>query len=308
METPLSFRLFQMRTPISFLIWCIFAQFLFSSCQKTSHLSISSPVAYTATQDYVMDNGLLVPKGSTTWIEQNTLHIRFPDSYRFIDWASTTDNSGRLVTKAVELQEVQVNCTCESGSGCSPFTNGTYSGCITQNNSCTKCVMTTSASIDGAKWMLHVRKGDVLDLSAQPALTSFDPHDLASPPAYDAMFESDTVRHLLTAFLKEYVSPMDAALLKNTDIDHLPSHFYIIPVEFLGHILYVPMNAENRALRDDPLIYLFKTGGIYYPREENYTCSCSAGGSGCSLHHLWYPGAGSIYYCDAQDCTDCTLK
>jgi hypothetical protein len=308
MKTPPSYRAFHMRSPILFLIWCSSILYLFSSCKKTSILTLSHPVTYTATQDYVMDNGLLVPKGSTTWVEQNTLHIRFPDSYRFIDWASQTDKDGRLMKKAVELQEVQVTCKCESGSGCNPVTNGTYSGCITKDNSCTKCVMTTSASIDGVKWMLHVRKGDVINLSAQPALTSYDPHDLSSPPAYDAMFQSDTVRQLLTAFLRSYVSPIDAKILETTDIHHLPANFYVMPVEFLGHIIYVPMNAENPALRDDIIVYLFKKGGLYYPREENYSCSCSASGAGCSLHHLWYPGIGTIYYCDAQDCTDCTLK
>ncbi|MCL6524703.1 MAG: hypothetical protein K6T34_08560 [Thermoflavifilum sp.] len=288
---------------------------IWSSCQKTSvspssSLSGQPPIVYSAQKSYQLDNGLLVPKGSSTWVQHDTLYIHFPDSYRFIDWASYTDPvTGQQQRKVVELQEVQVTCKCEAGSGCSPFTKGNISGCATQNNECTKCIMTTSASLDGQSMLLQVRSGDVLDLSEQTIFTTWDLDSgfkVPSPAAYDAMFESDTVRSLLTALLKKYITPEDALLLMHTDIDHLPPYFYLEPVLFLGHIIYIPLNYKHHS--GDFILAGYDEGWLYYPREETHACKCSAGGAGCSeVKSKTIPFVGTIYYCEAQQCTNCTL-
>lgn len=235
------------------------------------------------------------PIGTELWVEDNSLQFKLPKGYLLILKSENSDSY-----QIERISEGSVRCKCLEGSGCSPYTVGSQSGCSTDNNSCKKCEMTTSSTnITSAKnqnGFIFV-DAEIVNLNedSEFLVDASDILGAKSPKGF--IFDAPEVQAKLFDFMSGYSNEDDDKVLSKKDTKKLPEDYKYTPIRFLGKLVFIPLNKKKsisaRIVED-------------YISDGSHSCTCHSG-SGCKKGSTWTP-KGTIRYCDAGNCSDCELE
>jgi len=274
-----------------FLLVVVSTTFIYLSCNKTDNFIIDEtlPQSVILAHHNTFNETFVFPVGTKLEIKNNELFFQLPHNYALI--AKIADNDGNTLVQ--RIAEGSVTCKCTEGSGCNPYILGDQSGCST-TGSCTKCEMTIKEnSLKNQNYILI--DGQVVNFNQdyQFLLDKTDYQKLTPPKPF--IFEDEKVLEYLNKLLAMYNTPEDGLAQKKLKINEKQDKYIYVPVNFLGIQILATFNKKKCSMTTSLKMV------------ADYSCKCNSGSSGCTYGSSWTP-KGKIHYCEAEQCTSCTLS
>jgi hypothetical protein len=269
---------------------------IFFSCQKGNSNSSNSPTKIVLTQPGKLSDGTILPTGteiSTIPGNVHSLMIQLPAGYQYVGYEITSGATTVATAQAVSLSSFSVTCTCNAGSGCSPFSApGGNVGCST-NGSCTKCTLETGHGFGGTTSIANgviVHQEETHFVTTRAELNSLKS---ASP----AMFTLPAVKREVDK-LTGFIDTKDIDAIK---AGLIPAGYQYLPVSLYGRLV-VALVKKSMTPASDPAIN--EVAGMAFTTAAT-KCTCNSGQSGCVAGSA---GFGQVHFCSAGACTSCTLS
>jgi hypothetical protein len=204
-----------------------------------------------------------------------------------------------------------VNCKCIKGSGCNPFVaeppvGGSQAvGCT--STACEVCTMKTSVSF--MEHLIEISKPGIIDKTEKIHFITEKEELLSLNNPNEKMFEDSWFMEEIINFVKGYQVNNIEEMKNAKNIEELENLGYInMPVSVYGYLIYLPIEKDlimssnlgfNSALK-----YMMQLADDV----GRSTCACESGSSGCTKKTKNTVICGSVVYCEAGACKNCTLS
>ncbi|MCC5612831.1 hypothetical protein LC612_40645 [Nostoc sp. CHAB 5834] len=247
-----------------------------------------------------VDEQLILPKG--TKIEK-IKDDPYSFAYTLPQGYSITGKNGRIAA-GVLATAGKVTCKCTKGSGCSPFVFSLQQitvGCL-MNDQCTACTKIVSARVGAED--VEITDSQLIDFTQDIHFVTEKSELAKSKCISSAILDVKEVQEGLRKFLYSYQGKNTEQLYKATSIEEMPSNYEFVAVSVYGRVLLAPMDKTLSFFLTNPV-----TNDGYVSRARlaaKQSCKCNAG-TGCTKGKKTVPFIGSVVYCEAGKCTDCTL-
>ncbi len=271
---------------------------LLYSCQKGNTNKGASPNGLVLDQPARLDDGTILPKGtiiSKITGDEHSIKIQLPAGFSYVGYAMTSEH-GIPTAQVIKLETVKVTCTCNSGSGCSPFTAGGKVGCTAGN--CTNCTMTTSSIANGRS--TQIIKGGVIDLNTETHFITTKNELYNTPSAFKAMFDLKAIQDQV----KKLEGFQDKNDLSTIEKGIIPVGYQYLPAIIYGREVFVLVK-KDLTISSDPDPRVSEVARMFSEETQKITCTCNSGTSGCTAQSADF---GQVKYCDAGSCKSCTLS
>lgn len=285
----------------------VIASFLIG-CKKNDNVSIRT-LDYSADYKLIEEIeysgvGVPFPDGSlVTTTNDGIFELTLPDGYLYV---VKTDNNRGWTTSPV----IGITCTCNSGTGCNPVKFNNIFVCFMEET-CSCCESQLKYKDESKQW-IDVELVGMINKNAGITLLSDNPipkdrklfsyiirhKDIIHGNAFEELFEMDIVNDFLES---------TAVFFNENNITPNVYAFYNI----LGNVALIPFYLPDESI----ITYADEQGShdIYAmsvslksPPESVIKCECTSGSDGCIIEKKWTP-LGTLYYCNAGNCTSCSL-
>lgn len=214
-------------------------------------------------------------------ISENSVKLELPENYKL---AAVVNNEAMLINS------IEYTCDCSSSGGCNPTKFGKEYGCMhgSCTGSCTGSHSFNGATINSHSGVVNINEPiNLNEKTIQNSLSSFD----------DSILKFEELKDKLDKSFKELFNVTDLNELEVNKSQDL----YRVPIAIFGQ-------KANLLLTEQEAGELFYDITTLEP--ENFSslsgsCTCNSGGSGCEYKTAYF---GKIEYCNAGDCTSCTLN
>lgn len=289
----------------------------FVSCQKNDELAnapekqLLGPdtdnTSLTLNEPLTLKSGMVLPSGtiiSKIPDDPYSLQYELPDSYRVYD------KSGRVALPEVSTQRGKVTCTCTKGSGCSPYVASLEKKTIGCNMS-SKCTSCDQKITNRVGTTIEVPELINLNLKTEIIADKDMLSKTTSPTA--SFFDLPEVQKELRLFAKAFQhSNLENVYNANLPGD-LPEGYSMVAISVFGKAVMIPIDADMAPFATGLGNFAYnphksaRVGNIALPVKA--MCECSAGNKkGCNYGSRKIPFVGSIEWCDAGGCTQCSLS
>lgn len=224
----------------------------------------------TKSTDLFRAFNLPFPNGTKFSMEGEIVNFQLPRSHYVVG----VDKTGNFYESARGANG-SVTCKCTEVSGCNPIKSGSDLGCL-MTEGCKTCEKSGAISTIDMDFEYIAIFTDEYRMD----VTNYDQlhEQYVLPPVF---LNYDPIKNQIEELNK--LVNADEHRSENTKIIFLNSHGYILPFE-------IPSNADNTS------IYSRGLGTL------GTTCGCNVQGN-CPKNKKW-----GVIWCDASNCTDCTLS
>lgn len=282
----------------------------------------------TLERDYRLANGTLLPAGTVLSeavdaTGRQFIHFRLPDGYKLVSSDLAAEDGGEPTLD----DSGGITCTCQKGTGCSPFKAsgpaGTVVGC-SMSDRCTSCLQETVA-LSRAPTGLSLRHDRVADILHIAAGISFvvDPEELESLSCpKDVVFRWSGFSRGIAEFLQGVQIDSAANVRTATSRAQLPRNYTMMFINAYGKVMRVPVqrgttisevvaNTFFSLARRGNRSGLAAVEGDGEPATDDSgatTCKCLSGSSGCVYQKKSAPLIGYAEWCEANACQSCQMN
>lgn len=254
--------------------------------------------------------GIPFPEGSTVQkTNVDNFTISLPYGYFYV--VKDINSSKSLSPQTQFLSALSVTCKCTKGSGCSPVKYEDDYYCV-MNSGCQSCTMSTtkSSKSNGSEVEILglINKNVGITLISDQEIPKYKKGDLINHEnfiknkevihgnAFAELFEIKEVKKYFTKLGEDYKENM----IK-------PNSYAFLNV--FGNLMLVPYLSNSVNFEINDVKYEAKSiqAATLELAAAKVSCSCSQG-SGCTKKKYSVPFVGTAYYCDAGNCTECTLN
>ena len=274
----------------------------FLSCDKESNeiiveeLDPSNDVQASILEiiDQTGDKGIPFPEGAKAFDNgDGSVTIKLFEGYKFV---LLEEGTSKMLPP---VEEVGVTCTCNKGSGgCSPVkAKGSYY-CV-MNDNCSNCTKSTSSANRAVKIIgvynpemaisFISKTNDVKGLKS----ALYTQQEAVYGNFFPELLELEEVKSsLLELYNAIYSDNIPEFVLNNSN--KIPKGYSYVKVNIYGNEAVIPVPNE----------YVDENMSALPPEEEvgGVSCKCNKG-KGCKLDSML-----GVKYCNAGNCTSCTLK
>ncbi|MCS6820973.1 MAG: hypothetical protein NZ551_03805 [Microscillaceae bacterium] len=249
--------------------------------------------------------GIPLPEGSVIMqTSESTYQITLPANYYYV--VSDANDNNRT---QIEPEPVSVTCSCTNGTGCSPVRYDGKYYCISkpQGKICTASISKVANSRNSTRLSIKglMNKSAGITLLSDKELPKKGENSLINfekiirhtsvihGNAFTALFEVDEVKKYFSDLGEQY-----------RQAGKEPNKYAYLNI--YGNLALVPFT-EGLEIEIEGVKYAPKTAnGSLKEIDANIVCKCTQG-SGCKKEKMSIPFVGTAYYCEAGNCSKCSL-
>lgn len=313
-----------LRMPLAAVAFAVGATMACSHVEAPT--SAAPPPAIRLAAPQSLPDGTVLPKGTVLSEARDAsgrpfVHFALPEGYKLV-------SASRSGTGDVQLFDGGgLTCTCDEGSGCSPFVaqgpRGEVTGCALSSG-CTRCTAEVAASMAGATGEIILGSDQEVDILHVAAGVSFitDPEELeALSCPRGVVLRHDGFTQGVAKFLDGFqIADRDAAR-RATSRAELPDGYTMMFINAYGKAMRVPI---QRGVTISEVVarntFLLRGGNTGEPTvsarvaasgdagtDGATTCTCLSGSSGCEYKRQRAWPLGYAEWCEAGGCTSCRI-
>lgn len=285
---------------------------VFTGCEHSITETQVAPSLNVSNQQVNESGGFLFPQGTAAWVvedEGDTPFIRFrlPETHRLL--AKVAEGVPGQAGQMMRAAGGDITCTCTEGSGgCSPFCGsgpgGTVCGCALDAN-CTTCIAEQSQG-------MHTGSGDppvlfeetaIIDLKAGVSFVVTEEERLGLRCASSVLFDDPEILAAVQQYMEMHqMHKVEEARAAKSRAD-LPDPYIMAPLNVYGNMVWVPVEkGTSISVALSEVVWNAQKGII-----GESSCTCDSGGGGCTYKKRGVPGIGWVEWCEAENCSVCTL-
>ena len=266
------------------MVYAIMATVMFISCSKEDNeieVKQLDPVKDKAIAEAIAssnDKGIPFPEGSKVFKKADGIFtIVLPKNVYYL---VANDATSKIY---IRIPEIDVNCSCTDGSGCSPLKNNGQYYCVMEP-SCKTCDRRVYAK------SINVELKGIIDLNGEVSLiSSTDKRDYKCMNK-EVLNITEVKEGIEKFYLKMYDGEIPSFIKENKEI---PSKDYVyVKANVFGYGMILPVLKKKLSLNEAKEIEIIST----------ITCECQAG-VGCKKEKAF----GGIYCNSGADCVACSM-